>query len=90
MSPLTIITAPDCHYCPLIKQYLTDLSVSFTELDISSLHLAWLKFRLRQEGKGIPALMYQNQIIVVGNRKPKALQALRDWGLLDGRGEMYS
>ena len=80
---LVVITTPDCNHCPYIKQYLKlDLKVPFTELDISLLRFAWLKIRLKQEGKGVPALMYRNQIITIGNRRLRALQALRDWGLM--------
>lgn len=84
---LALITTPD--HDAYISQYLTfDLKLKWEKLDLTSPGLTWLKRRLKEERKHPPALMYRNQVVSVGRSRYKALQALRDWGLVEKRDPM--
>ena len=87
MKPLGLIISPS--HDTDIANYLThDLKLDFDELDITHVGLVWLRRRMERERKSPPALMYRNQIVAVGRNRLKALQALRDWGIVERKDPM--
>ena len=85
MSKVALLTKADCPYCGLMRMFLQRHGIDFEELRIDEPQQQWLKVRMLEGGLlGLPALMYNNQIVPIGNNTDKALKTLRSWGLLEG------
>ena len=72
---ITVYSTPTCGFCQMLKKYLTDKDIAFTETDIST-DEAGLKWVLDNTGMAAVPVIDINGTIIVGFDKPKIDAAL--------------
>ena len=81
-SLVKIFTTPTCHFCHLVKNYLTELKVDFAEVDLTVDHAAanWLTETTGQQG--VPITLFNDAEFVVGWQKDLLDTYLRQYKLI--------
>ena len=75
MAAVKIYSTPNCPYCKLAKQFLTENNISFEDIDVSSNQLAAQEMIGRSGQMGVPVIDIDGQL-VVGFDKNKIKQLL--------------
>lgn len=65
---ITLYSTPSCPYCKLVKDYLKEQSIPFTELDVSLDNDAIQKMVKLSGQMGVPVIDINGQIIVGWNK----------------------
>lgn len=75
MANVTVYSTPTCPYCHMVKDYLKDKNISFTDVDVAA-DQAQVEEMVKKSGQmGVPVVDVNGQIIVGFNR-PAIDQAL--------------
>ena len=61
---VTVYTTPTCPYCHLVKDFLTQRGVSFTEHDVSIDRVAADEMIQRSRQTGVPVIIIDDQVVV--------------------------
>jgi glutaredoxin 3 len=75
MATVKIYSTPNCPYCKLTKQFLTENNIPFEDIDVSVNQLAAQEMISRSGQMGVPVIDIDGQI-VVGFDKNKIKQLL--------------
>lgn len=75
MATVKIYSTPNCPYCKMVKQFLTENSIPFEDIDVSVNQLAAQEMISRSGQMGVPVIDVDGQIIV-GFDKAKLKQLL--------------
>jgi glutaredoxin 3 len=75
MAAVKIYSTPNCPYCKMAKQFLTQNNVAFEDIDVSVNQLAAQEMISRSGQMGVPVLDLDGRI-VVGFDKNKIKQLL--------------
>jgi glutaredoxin 3 len=75
MASVKIYSTPNCPYCKMAKQFLTENNIIYEEIDVSVNQLAAQEMISRSGQMGVPVLDIDGQI-VVGFDKNKLKQLL--------------
>ncbi len=65
---ITLYSTPSCPYCKLVKDYLKEQNIAFTELDVSLDNDAIQKMVKLSGQMGVPVIDINGQIIVGWNK----------------------
>jgi glutaredoxin 3 len=69
MAQIEIYSTPTCHYCKIVKDYLTKNKIQYQELDVSS-NLDNRKKMIQLSGQmGVPVTVIDSTIIVGFNKE---------------------
>ena len=75
MATVKIYSTPNCPYCKLAKQFLTENNITFQDIDVSVNQLAAQEMISRSGQMGVPVIDIDGQL-VVGFDKNKIKQLL--------------
>jgi len=75
MASVKIYSTPNCPYCKLTKQFLTENNILFEDIDVSVNQLAAQEMISRSGQMGVPVVDIDGQL-VVGFDKNKIKQLL--------------
>ncbi|MDD5593592.1 MAG: glutaredoxin domain-containing protein [Candidatus Margulisbacteria bacterium] len=75
MATVKIYSTPNCPYCKMVKQFLTENNMPFEDIDVSVNQLAAQEMISRSGQMGVPVIDVDGQIIV-GFDKAKLKQLL--------------
>lgn len=75
MAKITIYSAPWCVYCKMVKSYLDEKKIAYTELDVSTNDTAKDEMIEKSGQLGIPVVDIDGKIII-GFDKPAINAAL--------------
>ncbi len=64
MYKITVYTAPGCPYCVKVKNYLRELGLKFTEIDVSKSQKDAEKLVRRTGQTGVPVVEIGNQLVI--------------------------
>lgn len=65
---ITLYSTPSCPYCKLVKEYLKEQNIAFTEMDVSQDNDAIQKMVKLSGQMGVPVVDINGQIIVGWNK----------------------
>ncbi len=65
---ITLYSTPSCPYCKLVKEYLQEQKVAFTEVDVSQDNESIQKMVKLSGQMGVPVIDVNGQIIVGWNK----------------------
>ncbi|MBN1233708.1 MAG: glutaredoxin family protein [Candidatus Coatesbacteria bacterium] len=72
---VTVYSTPTCGYCTMVKRFLKDRGVAFTEIDVSRDHNAAQRMIQKSGQIGVPVVEIGSRIIV-GFNQNEILKAL--------------
>ncbi len=75
MATVKVYSTPNCPYCKLTKQFLTENNIAYEDIDVSVNQLAAQEMISRSGQMGVPVVDIDGQI-VVGFDKNKIKQLL--------------
>lgn len=64
MHKITVYTAPGCPYCVRVKNYLKDLGLRFTEVDVSKRQQDAERLVRKTGQTGVPVVEIGNQFVI--------------------------
>ncbi|HOJ87494.1 MAG TPA: glutaredoxin domain-containing protein [Pseudothermotoga sp.] len=64
MTKITVYTAPGCPYCVRAKNYLRELGLKFTEIDVSKSQQDAERLVRRTGQNGVPVIEIGNQLVI--------------------------
>lgn len=64
MAEVKIYSTPTCPYCKMVKQFLDEHQVSYTDIDVSASQLAAEEMISKSGQLGVPVIDIDGQIIV--------------------------
>lgn len=64
MYKITVYTAPGCPYCVRVKNYLKDLGLRFTEVDVSKRQQDAERLVRKTGQTGVPVVEIGNQFVI--------------------------
>lgn len=73
-----IYSSPDCAYCYVVKDYLTDKGINFEEIDLFEYPEKRQEMEKISKQKNIPVLLINNEIII-GWQKEKIDELLKKY-----------
>ena len=65
---ITLYSTPSCPYCKLVKEYLVEQKLAYTEMDVSQDNDAIQKMVRLSGQMGVPVIDINGQIIVGWNK----------------------
>ncbi len=74
---ITIYSTPTCPYCKMAKNFLKELGLSFTDIDISASEQAAEEMVKKSGQMGVPVIEVNGKL-VLGFDKEKITEALRN------------
>lgn len=81
LPKIKIYSSPDCPYCYVAKDYLTQKGLNFEEIDLFEQPEKRQEMEEISKQKSIPVILI-NEEIVVGWNKDKIDQLLKKYGVL--------
>jgi len=78
---IKIYSSPDCVYCHVVKEYLTQKGITFEEIDLFEQPEKREEAEQISQQKSIPVLVI-NEEVVVGWNKAKIDELLKKYGVL--------
>jgi glutaredoxin-like YruB-family protein len=64
MADVKIYSTPTCPYCKLVKQFLEENQIGYTDIDVSASQLAAEEMIAKSGQLGVPVIEIDGQIIV--------------------------
>lgn len=64
MHKITVYTAPGCPYCVKVKNYLRELGLKFTEIDVSKRQQDAERLVRKTGQTGVPVIEIGNQLVI--------------------------
>lgn len=64
MAEIKIYSTPTCPYCKMVKQFLTEKNIAFTEIDVAASQAAAQEMVKRSGQMGVPVIEIDGQLIV--------------------------
>jgi len=68
MPKITVYSTPTCPYCIMVKQYLKDKKIEFTNYDVSEDEEKAMEMVKKSGQQGVPVIEINGKIIVGFNR----------------------
>ena len=64
MAEVKVYSTPTCPYCKMVKQFLTENNIAFTEINVAASQSAAQEMVTRSGQMGVPVLDIDGQLIV--------------------------
>jgi glutaredoxin-like YruB-family protein len=64
MAEVKVYSTPTCPYCKLVKQFLEENQVAFSEVDVSTSQMAAEEMIAKSGQLGVPVIEIDGQVIV--------------------------
>lgn len=64
MANVKVYSTPTCSYCKMVKQFLTENNVAFTEIDVSTSQSSAQEMISRSGQMGVPVVEIDGTIVV--------------------------